>query len=275
MRTFTVLFLAAALLLVACAPRADIVADAAGATLTAQVPTSRVDADRPTSTSIPTLLPATATPGPTETPFQEVTPDASPTLAITPTPTLVSGGEILFEDPFDLPRDWATGEDADALVALEPGTLRFVQKQTPRFSLRITGREGDNFFTTLAAQTPGACRQGDRYGLMFRVGDPQNYYLFVIDCAQRHRAGKVVDGTFTFFYDWTLDEAIVGGNDATNELGIVANGPSLRFVVNGTQVATVEDTSFTTGRFGLWVGAETTANFTVLFDQWTIYSLAP
>lgn len=275
MRTFTLLLLAAVLLLAACAPRPDVIANAAAATLTAQVPTSSVDANRPTSTPILTALPATATPGPTETPFQEVTPEASPTFEISPTPTLIRGGEVLFEDPFDLPRDWATGETDDAIVALEPGILRFVQKQTPRFSLRITGRTGDDFFTTLAAQTPGTCRQGDRYGLMFRVVDPQNYYLFVIDCAQRHRAGKVVDGVFIFFYDWTLDEAIVSGADAANELGIVADGPNLRFVVNGTQVAAVEDNSFSAGRFGLWVGAESTANFIVLFDQWTIYSLSP
>jgi hypothetical protein len=254
------------LFIAACAPRQTVIATGVSSTLTAMAPTAILPADRPTSTSVPTLAPPTATSLPTETP-------PLPTVAATegppPTDTPVAGtvGELIFEDTFDNPGPWAVGDSGDSNVAVSGGVMSFAQKMPGSFSFRVIGRQGADFYAEVTGALAKNCGSGDFYGLMFRIQDASNYYAFQIDCDGRYRFARYVGGAKTAIVDWTGTSAINRGAQANNTLAVTARGSTFQFAVNGTPLATADDTAFASGRFGLMVGSNVTKNFTVLFDN--------
>lgn len=278
----------AAVLLVACSPRPAVVSEAVAATLTAQAPpTSAVPLDRPSSTPVSTRLPdatgspATANPAAPATavvdeapaPTEGPTPAAGSAPTDAPQPVL-DLGPLIFEDLFDEAGPWAVGETDDAAVAVQHGYLQFVQKSIGRFSFRLIGRMGDDFFAQVNTQIDGRCGTSDRYGMIFRLQDANNYYMFLVDCERQYRVVRVVGGNFQNVTDWTRNDAIDGGTNAANVLGVMTNGSQMRFFVNDQEVDNLEDSTFSSGRFGLWVGSAVTPNFTVRFDNLRINQLS-
>ena len=254
------------LFITACAPRQTVIATGVSSTLTAMAPTAILPADRPTSTSVATLAPPTATSLPTETP-------PLPTVAATegppPADTPVAGtvGELIFEDTFDNPGPWAVGDSGDSNVAVSGGVMSFAQKTPGSFSFRVIGRQGADFYAEVTGALANNCGSGDFYGIMFRIQDASNYYAFQIDCDGLYRFARYVGGAKTAIVDWTGTSAINRGAQANNTLAVTARGNTFQFAVNGTPLATADDTAFASGRFGLMVGSNVTKNFTVLFDN--------
>ena len=277
-------------LLVACAPRPNIIASGVSGTLTALAPTSALPIDRPTSTPVPTLPPThlqpSATPGSEAAPATEAasatetTPGegtATVTIAATETPSPVPTetpaldhsaiGELIFEDPFDSSGLWTLGETENSSVAIGGGVMTFTQKTPGTFSFRILGRQGGDFHAEIDGALAKNCGSGDRYGLMFRAQDLSNYYVFQIDCDGRYRFARYVEGAVTAIVDWTPSPAIDRGAQSANTLAVTAKGEAYAFAINGTPVATANDGIFESGRFGVTVGANVTKDFTVVFDN--------
>lgn len=272
-----------ALGLAACAPRGNVIEAGVSATLTALAPTAFLPADRATSTSVPTLSLPTATAASTEpsvdTPALSDTPAVSTDLSATPetTATLEAAatseigsatlGELLFDDQFDSPGLWSVGETDTSNVAISGGVMTYVQKTAGVFSFRIMGKQGDNFHAEISGALADRCASGDRYGLMFRVQDPSNYYLFQIDCDSRYRFVRYVADAATPLVDWTTSNDIERGAQAANTLSVTAQGGTFLLGVNGQPLTTAGDTTFAKGRFGVMVGSNTTKDFTVIFDN--------
>ena len=276
------------LLLAACAPRQNVIESGVSGTLTALAPTAILPLDRPTSTLVPILAPPTSSPiptatsaggpTPTESPAENATPEttsasALPTVAATLALEPPAAGELIFEDKFDSPGPWSVGEVDDSNVAVSGGVMTFTQKTPGSFSFRIIGRQGGDFYAELSAALADRCATGDRYGLMFRVQDPSNYYLYQIDCDGRYRFARYVGGAATAIVDWTASPAIARGTAAANTLAVTARGDTFLLIVNGTPLTTAADSAFAGGRFGLLVGANVTRNFAVLFDNLKVNKL--
>jgi len=256
-------------LVAACAPRAEVIQSGVSGTLTALAPTPVLEADRPTSTPVPTVLPPTLTLVPSDTPVP------TPTIGPSPTPTPFSAGlgELIFEDTFNAPGGWALGDAADTNVAINGSILFYTQKNPQTFSFRVVGKAGGDFYAEVNTALASDCRSGDRFGLMFRVQDANNYYAHQIDCDGRYRLTRYASGAANPLVDWTQSEAIKRGAKANNKLGVIAKGSSLTVLVNDVQVATADDPAYANGRFGLWMGTNVTANFTVAFDDLRAYQL--
>jgi hypothetical protein len=253
------------LLLAACAPRASAIESGVSATLTALAPTSALPSTRSTSTPVPTLPPPTPTPAPTDAPSPTATGSPEPTA----TPQLENAtlGDLIFEDEFDSPGLWSLGETDESNLTVNGGVMTFTQKKAGSFSFRITGKQGDNFHAEVSAALADRCNSGDRYGLMFRVQDPSNYYLFQIDCEARYRFVRYVADASTVLVDWTESEAIERGEQSANTLGVTAKDGIFLLSVNDQPLTTAADTTFASGRFGLLVGSNATPNFAVVFDN--------
>lgn len=267
-----------ALLLVACAPRVEVIESSVGGTLTALAPTAILPVDRATSTAVPTLAPPTVALTPTEQAAVEPSPtsaqtDSTAEPAATPEPTAtatlasVAVGELIFRDTFDSAGPWSVGETDSSNVSVTAGVMTFTQKTPGSFSIRIVGKQGDNFYAEVSGALADRCASGDRYGLMFRVQNPSNYYAFQIDCDGRYRLMRYVDDASTAIVDWTPSSAIQRGTQAINTLAVTAQGDSFLLAINGTPLTTAADGAFASGRFGLMVGANITQNFTVVFDN--------
>jgi hypothetical protein len=270
-------------LLVACAPRPNIIAAGVSGTLTALAPTPILLADRSTSTPVPTL--PLANPEPTATPTESAsatestssegtdTATIAATEAPSPVPTdtpaldLSAIGELIFDDPFDSPGLWTLGDTENSSVTISGGVMTFIQKTPGTFSFRILGRQGGDFHAEIVGALAKNCGSGDRYGLMFRAQDLSNYYTFQIDCEGRYRFARYVEGAVTAIVDWTPSPAIDRGAQSANTLAVTAKGGAFAFAINGAPVATANDGIFESGRFGVTVGANVTKDFTVVFDN--------
>lgn len=269
----------ALLVAVGCSPRPDVIQAAVQGTLTAQAPTSVLPADRPTSTLVPTVLvPTTAAPTPTEapTPTDTPNPEATPTEEPTATPEqqiTLERGEPIYEEPFDSAGPWAVGETERDNVQVTAGVMQFTQKNPGTFGFRITGRQAEDFYVEVAAAVQGRCRTGDKYGLVYRLQDSANYYVFLVDCDRQFRVLRVTAGVLDSLNEWTRETAIDGGTNAANLLGVRGQGARFDFFVNDEHIFTVDDDHFGGGRFGMWVGSGATTNFTVQFDDFSIYAL--
>ena len=270
-------------MLSACAPRQAVIDSGVAATLTALVPTSLLPAGRSTSTPVPLIMPAVSpdTPAPAHTPAPENTAAPAATAAQTaavatlPVSTAAANttGALIFEDLFDSAGPWAVGDTADSNVAVSGGALTYIQKTPGTFSYRIIGRQGNDFRAEVNTALPKGCGSGDKLGLMFRILDASNYYVFQIDCDGRYRLMRFVGGAGTALIDWSPSFAIKRGVNAANTLQAETKGNSLTVFVNGERLGTATDSIFANGRFGLWVGSNVTKNFTVVFDELRAYQI--
>lgn len=268
-------------LLSACAPRQAVIDSGVAATLTALVPTSLLPAGRPTSTPVPLIMPAVSpdtpvaadTPAPENTAAPAATDAQTATFAALPVNTAAANttGALIFEDLFDTAGPWAVGDTADSNIAVSGGALTYIQKTPGTFSYRIIGRQGSDFRAEVSTALPKGCGSGDKFGLMFRILDANNYYVIQVDCEGRYRLMRLVGGAGTALIDWSQSTAIKRGVNAANTLRVETKGNSMTMFINGERLDTASDSIFAKGRFGLWVGSNVTKNFTVVFDELRVY----
>lgn len=87
-------------------------------------------------------------------------------------------------------------------------------------------------------------------GLIFRVTDFNNLYAFLVSPAGTFTVMKWVNGTQSTLLAWAESPAVNKGA-ARNHLTVIAQGSSLSFLVNRTEVAMLTDTSLASGRVGM------------------------
>jgi hypothetical protein len=88
-------------------------------------------------------------------------------------------------------------------------------------------------------------------GLVFRLSGIENFYL---SAAGTYRLNKWVASTWSGLTAWTPSDAIHKGGTG-NHLTVLADGASLTFLVNDTEVAEITDASLSTGYVGVSVQA--------------------
>ena len=108
---------------------------------------------------------------------------------------------------------------------------------------------GDAVTTVSVTQTSGPITYP--YGLVIRRVSKGNYYEFLIDANGKWLFDKVVNGTSTDIVKFTPDKAIKTGLNQSNTISVQAKGSHFVFSVNGTQVGTADDSTFTSGETGL------------------------
>lgn len=89
------------------------------------------------------------------------------------------------------------------------------------------------------------------YGVVIRRMSKGNYYAFQINANGKWLFSKVVNGTNTDIVVLTSNAAIKTGLNQVNTLSVRAQGSHFIFSVNGTQVGTADDSTFTSGNTGL------------------------
>jgi len=110
-------------------------------------------------------------------------------------------------------------------------------------------------------------------GLAFRATDINNFYAFMVSAVGSFSVMKWVNGVGSTLLAWAITPAVHKGV-ARNHLTVIADGPSLSFFANGTEVAMLTDTSLSSGTVGVVVKAFS-AEIDVLeaFDNITVTAL--
>jgi hypothetical protein len=222
-----------------------------------------------TPTNTPTAVPTTVSASPTTPPANTAVP--APSATFTPSST----GKLVFEDDFLAPGNWDLGkEDSLQRKIIANGWLSVTVKLTDRFVVVYRPQSVPTVYIQVNAMTP-SCHTRDRYGVIFRVQDSQNYYQFDVDCDGRYRLSKMVDGTLTPLVNWTANAAVRAGSGSANDLTVRAIGSSLAVSANGIALAKVTDSTFTLGGFGFSVGSGLTGPYTAAFGKLRVWEPLP
>src|SRR5258708_8589297 len=178
---------------------------------------------------------------------------ATPPATVTPTPSL----RVVFQDPLTSDTNgWSTGGQCNFAsdgYHIKNGYICYAP----------AGNEGDATFSVDVKQLSGSTANTDS-GITLRRTSQGNYYQFGIDGNSEWDFGKVVGGTFKSLVDPTSNAVIHGGLNTTNTVQVVAKGGHFDFFVNGAKVGQADDTTFASGKSGLFVSDQAEAVFTNL-----------
>ena len=236
-------------------------------------------------TSIPTLTPAaptptlaqpTTAPEPTKTPEPTATwtatsaPSATtipPTVAPPQTDPRTTLGEPTRKDDmknggnfFDYSDDhvkFVPADDAMLMTAFNPDAWH-------GWSLSSTTLK-DAYIEMTAS--PGTCSGLDQYGIMFRSPDFNQGYFYGLSCDGKYSLRKWDGENYTTITDWTANDKILAGSDKINRLGVKTVDNHYTFYANGFQIGEVDDSSYSEGKFGLFIASAATTNFTASVDE--------
>lgn len=109
------------------------------------------------------------------------------------------------------------------------------------------------------------------FGVICRYQDGLNFYFFVIGSSGYYGIGKVLEGQPTLLSseENSFSNAIHQGR-TSNFLRADCIGNTLTFYVNNTKLATIQDSEFAEGEFGLFVGTFDIQGVTILFDNFKV-----
>jgi hypothetical protein len=137
----------------------------------------------------------------------------------------------------------------------------------------------EDAFIQLTVET-AACSGKDAYGIILRGPQHQagfsNGYVVAFSCDGYYQIYRLDDAdpfTIEMLVDWTRSEHIQAGQSQRNVIGVRAEGRTIGVYANGEKIAEVNDSRYPSGRIGLYIAAQNTANFTyrpVNMAYWTI-----
>jgi hypothetical protein len=237
----------------------------------------------PTDTPIPAEpLPASPTPLPTDTPAPAPTetllPTATPAQASTPTgppagdPRNTLGNPTWRED-FETGARWALFSDDHTSLEVKDGQLEMVAFN-PDFwnGWAFANTQAQDFYLEMTAVSQN-CSGLDRYGLIFRAPAYNQGYLVGLSCDGQFSLWIWNSQTEIRLINWTPSSSILKGEGQANRLGVRAEGSTISLYANGVLLAELDDRTYTEGRFGVFVGAAATSNYTVEVSELSYWEL--
>ena len=187
--------------------------------------------------------------------------------------------EILFEDDFSAGMNvWGTGTDADSAVEYVDETLNF-QIFTNNYSVRTSANDKDYEnvhieVTVINNQTDATAAFGLICYMQF-IDD--SHYYFAVTPAGEYAIGKASlaldDVLLTNNGEWA-DSDLIAKNAASYRVGADCGGGKLTLYVDGQEIASSNDTTYTTGGFAVfaWSGPDSTLT-DVSFDDFVMTKL--
>lgn len=248
----------------------------AAETLAAEIVQSTLAANAATQASILPTITNTPAPSPTET---SIPPSETPTITPTPTadpndPRLTLGvpdwTDFFIDDSY-----WSTYRDDRFVVEIEAEQLKLSMLQPLGYSLwTLAGLNLYDFYLEVQATTGPQCSGQDQYGLMFRAPDSNHGYQYTFSCDGKYRLTAWDGASITYIQNWTAHPAIAAGPGAVNRIGVRADGSTLGLYANGVLLISFSDDTYPSGgRFGLMVGAVSSQQFSVYYDNMAYWSL--
>jgi LysM repeat protein len=186
-------------------------------------------------------------------------------------------GRPVFRDTFVDGRNWLISDWIFTSNRIVDGAMELTAN-THADGWRITWPRVENYYLEMIVRTGDLCVGGNRYGLFVNLpldrSAPHTGHQFGVTCSGHYflRAWHTLRG------DWlirpTRHTAILTGPDQTNRLGIMVEGERMTLFINGQRIAEVTDTRYASrGRFGVFVGAPETGEFTVYIDEIAYWNL--
>lgn len=175
---------------------------------------------------------------------------------------------VLFSDDFSDPASgWEVADYDTGSVGYTQGKY-FVTSTEPGSAM--WGVAGKNYADVMievdATQVSAPSNSNNDYGIMCRLDFAGNGYTFNISGDGFYSIQKMVDNEFVDLVEWAESNKIRTGN-ATNHIVAICHGQTLALFVNGTKLAEVNDSTYTTGDIGLAATTYETQSTEIQFDN--------
>ena len=192
---------------------------------------------------------------------------------------LACGGEpaeplpegVLFQDDFsDTSSGWDRVNVSEGVTDYANGKYRIYVNSTDTDGW---ANPGLNFTDTVISvdATKMAGPDDNDLGVICRYQDIDNFYQFIISSDGFYGIARVVDGTQELIGETDLlpSDAIKLGN-VTNQIQAKCVGSNLTLSINGEQIASFDDTTFTSGDVGLFAGTFSEPGTDIHFDNFKV-----
>jgi hypothetical protein len=248
-------------------PTPDLVGTMVAATLTSA----------PTWTPPPSAtVPVTPTVSPTQTPLptETGTPGPTPTATVRPLPASdprfgLDLSSPYYVDDFSRRFTWVEWKDeitSHLVISEKLESVDFLTDSMVWWT--TTSPTGGDIYIEVTAEI-GECAGKDFAGVGLRIGaDLSSGYTLEIACDGNYRIRKFAAGIVEVILDWTSASSI---QTSTNTIGFVARGNKLSAVLNDMILETVTDSSYFSGTFSLFAGAEQTPGLRIFFYDFKIW----
>ncbi|MGC9400333.1 MAG: hypothetical protein ACP5HM_14520 [Anaerolineae bacterium] len=189
----------------------------------------------------------------------------------TPEPTTTPlPPDVLLSDDFSTNNGtWTLFNTPEGAAYIQQGEL-FLEDRGQSvgvYSQLVKGRWDNVVIGTRLRHVEGA--QNNWMGVICRLQDEENYYLFAISADGYYLVLKTEDGLPTALVGPKPGDAVAPGLE-TNTLEAHCEGERLSLFVNGEQLTSVEDTGFERGAIALFADGIAGRQTTVAFDTLVI-----
>lgn len=223
-----------------------------------------------TSTLAPTeTLPPTSTPVPTEPPPPTETPTTAATAA--PTATATPAWKMVYED--DLRSGiWLSSKSEDFRLQYTGNGYMITNRVQEDIVYSV---RGDSYFDmqieVRANRTEGP--SDGYYGIICNFQNGTNYYILAVGVDGWYGIGLKKTGQIRFLTEGVDQSGAIRTGSSENLLRAECAKGVLTLWVNGIQVATVKDRTFTAGTIGLGVGNRKVPGSVAIFKDFKLFSL--
>jgi hypothetical protein len=142
-------------------------------------------------------------------------------------------GDVMLVAAFDgLPEDWEGYDDGQLAASVDGGVLRLTVNAFQSLPYSLARPYFADFDLRVTARSvEGPLNNG--FGVMFRMLDNDNFFMFQTSSDGYYRLVRSVDGVQKELSVWILSPIVNQGLDAVNDLRVIAQGNRFRFEVNG------------------------------------------
>ncbi len=181
-------------------------------------------------------------------------------------------GTIIYEDDFSDPNSgWQVIDASQGTLGYADGAYRMMLK-VPAFTSWVSAKKIFNDAAVDVDVTKTAGPDESIYGVICRMADEKNFYIFAISSAGYYAIGKVVEGKGPTMLGTDgadklkASDVIIKGNQ-TNHIQAICKGDTLTLKINDQQVSSVQDQDISTGDIGLMVKTFKEPGLDVKFDN--------
>lgn len=188
------------------------------------------------------------------------------------------GSNVVLSDDFSS-ATWGTGTDADSSVEYANNTLHFIVFRTNYF---VWSTPNDEDYSNVHIEVTALNSSADSttaFGVICNMQVTNVSYYFAITPAGQYAIGKsqvAADDVFLTNNDQWANSDLIPVNESSYRVGAdCASNGTLTLYVNGSQVASVVDTTYTSGNAAVfvWSGEEQASGADVSFDDFQMTRL--
>jgi hypothetical protein len=185
---------------------------------------------------------------------------------------VTQSGQALYYDDFSDPTSgWPQTTTANGSLGYTDSAYRMLV-QSPGYDLRaVSGQAyGDVQIEVDATRLAGPVY--NRFGLICRFQDMDNFYIFIISSDGYYAIGKIKNGTVSLLgQEMMAYSDFIQKSGGTNHLRFDCIGNTLTGTVNGQVLAITNDADFSGGDAGLLTGSFDESGVKVSFDNFVVY----